>query len=74
MCVPREEREQAAGNWATVQSRVAQLARGAAQRFQAQGLSGTDLYLSALGPAIGEVARNWPVTDFAGREVIWRLR
>ena len=69
MCVPREEREQAAGNWATVQSRVAQLARGAAQRFQAQGLSGTDLYLSALGPAIGEVARNWPVTDFAGREV-----
>ncbi len=25
--------------------------------------------LSALGPAIGEVARNWPVTDFAGREV-----
>ncbi|MBN9423716.1 MAG: DUF1156 domain-containing protein [Candidatus Accumulibacter sp.] len=69
MCLPREEREQAAGNWASVQSRVAQLARGAAQRFQAQGLSGTDLYLSALGPAIGEVARNWPVTDFAGREV-----
>lgn len=69
MCVPREEREQTAGNWASVQSRVAQLARGAAQRFQGQGLFGTDLYLSALGPAIGEVARNWPVTNFAGHEV-----
>jgi hypothetical protein len=32
-------------------------------------LSGTDLYLSALGPALGEVARNWPVTDLAGRAI-----
>lgn len=69
MCVPREDREQAAGNWASVQSRVSLRARNAAKHFQGQGLAGTDLYLSALGPAIGEVAQNWPVTDFAGREV-----
>ena len=41
----------------------------AAERFQKQGLTGTDLYLSALGPALGEVGRNWPVTDFAGRQI-----
>ena len=39
------------------------------ERFQKQGLTGTDLYLSALGPALGEVGRNWPVTDFAGRQI-----
>jgi len=69
MCVPREEREQPEGNWSTVQKRVNHVARAAAQRFQGQGLSGTDLYLSALGPALGEVGRNWPVTTLAGREV-----
>jgi hypothetical protein len=69
LCVPREEREQVIGNWAKVQSSVAMVAQNAATRFHQQGIFGTDLYLSALGPAIGEVARNWPVTDFAGREV-----
>lgn len=69
LCLPREESEQPVGNWGTVQSRVATIARNAAERFQQQGLSGTDLYLSALGPALGEVGRNWPVTDFAGRPI-----
>ena len=69
MCMPREEKEQSPGNWGTVQSRVERIARAAAERFQAQGLDGTDLYLSALGPALGEVGRNWPVTDFAGRDI-----
>jgi hypothetical protein len=57
------------GNWAGVQEKVGQVASNAAQHFHGQGIRRTDLYLSALGPAIGEVARNWPVTDFAGREV-----
>jgi len=52
-----------------VQARVGQIAAGAAARFQKQGLAGTDLYLSALGPALGEEAKNWPVTDFAGRPI-----
>ena len=69
LCMPREETEQSVGNWGAVQSRVAQVARSAASHFQTQGLSGTDLYLSALGPALGEVGRSWPVTDFAGREI-----
>jgi adenine-specific DNA methylase len=69
LCVPREEAEQPVGNWAGVQTAVTAIARGAAERFQEQGLAGTDLYLSSLGPAIGEVARNWPVTDFSGDEV-----
>jgi len=56
LCQPHEESEQPVGNWGTVQQRMARVARGAAERFQKQGLSGTDLYLSALGPALGEVA------------------
>ena len=69
LCLPREDTEQPVGNWGTVQNRIARVARGAAERFQKQGLAGTDLYLSSLGPALGEVGRNWPVTDFAGRQI-----
>jgi adenine-specific DNA methylase len=66
LCLPREEKEQPVGNWAAVQARVGRIAAAAAAHFQKQSLAGTDLYLSALGPALGEVAKNWPVTDFAG--------
>jgi adenine-specific DNA methylase len=69
LCLPRAEKEQPTGNWSGVQSRIAGTARGAADRFQKQGLAGTDLYLSALGPALGVVGQNWPVTDFAGRSI-----
>jgi adenine-specific DNA methylase len=40
LCLPREEREQAPGNWASVQTRVSRVARAAAERFQGQGLRG----------------------------------
>jgi hypothetical protein len=69
LCLPRNEVEQPVGNWGTVQRQVARMARHASARFQAQGLSGTDLYLSALGPALGEVGRSWPVTDLAGTPI-----
>lgn len=69
LCLPHEEREQPEGNWLTVRTRVHRIARAAAAQFQSQGLTGTDLYLSALGPALGEVGRNWPVTDYAGHEI-----
>jgi putative DNA methylase len=69
LCLPREETGQVTGNWGRVQTRVAQKARDAAAHFQKQGLSGTDLYLSALGPALGEVGRHWPITDMAGRPI-----
>jgi hypothetical protein len=45
------------------------VARNAAGHFQKQGIFGTDLYLSALGPALGEVGRHWPITDLANRRV-----
>jgi hypothetical protein len=69
LCLPREEDGQVTGNWGRVQARVAEVARRAAERFQGQGLSGTDLYLSALGPALGEVGKHWPITDLAGRPI-----
>ena len=69
LCMPREDKEQVSGNWAAVQSQVARKARNAAAHFQQQGLAGTDLYLSSLGPAIGVVGEHWPVTDLAGREI-----
>lgn len=69
LCMPREEREQPTGNWAKVQTGVSRVARGAAARFRGQGLTGTDMYLASLGPALGEAGRHWPVTDFAGRPV-----
>ena len=69
LCLPREEVGQVTGNWGRVQSQVAAVARNAAERFQQQGLSGTDLYLSALGPALGEVGKHWPITDMAGRPI-----
>ena len=69
LCLPREEREQPVGNWLPVKNRIPEVARNAARRFEGQGLSGSDLYLSSLGPVLGEVARNWPVTDYSGKAV-----
>jgi putative DNA methylase len=69
LCLPREDAGQVAGNWGRVQDRITTVARNAAQHFQKQGIFGTDLYLSALGPALGEVGRHWPITDMAGRAV-----
>jgi adenine-specific DNA methylase len=69
LCLPRQGAGQVTGNWGRVQERVATVARNAAGHFQKQGIAGTDLYLSALGPALGEVGRHWPITDMAGRAV-----
>ena len=69
LCLPREQREQPVGNWLPVKNHIPEVARNAAKRFEAQGLAGSDLYLSSLGPVLGEVARNWPVTDYRGRAV-----
>ncbi len=66
LCLPRNETEGVVGNWQTVQGRVELVARNAADRFQKQGITGTDLYLSALGPTLGEVGRHWPITDLKG--------
>jgi adenine-specific DNA methylase len=69
LCLPRQDVGQVTGNWGRVQERIATVARNAAGHFQKQGIAGTDLYLSALGPALGEVGRHWPITDMAGRAI-----
>src|SRR5437764_10434442 len=51
LCLPRQDAGQVTGNWGRVQERIVTVARNAAQHFQKQGIAGTDLYLSALGPA-----------------------
>lgn len=69
LCMPREEKEQPPGNLGVVKTKVRQVARRAAEHFSKQGLSGTDLFLSSLGPALRQVGENWPVTDLAGRSI-----
>jgi putative DNA methylase len=69
LCTPREETAQVPGNWGRVQNEISLKARKAAELFESQGLSGTDLYLSALGPALHEVARHWPITNMAGQPI-----
>lgn len=66
LCVPRNETDGVVGNWQAVQGRVEAVAQRAAKKFQGDGISGTDLYLSALGPTLGEVGKNWPITDLKG--------
>ncbi len=66
LCIPREQTSQVTGNWDRVRRKVAEVARNAASQFQSQGIFGTDLYLSALGPALGEVGRHWPITNLRG--------
>lgn len=69
LCLPREDAGQVTGNWGRVQQQITTVAQNAARHFQTQGIFGTDLYLSALGPALGEVGRHWPITDIAGRPI-----
>jgi adenine-specific DNA methylase len=69
LCLPREQSAQVTGNWDRVQRRIDEVARNAAAHFQTQGIFGTDLYLSALGPTLGEVGKHWPITRLNGQAV-----
>lgn len=69
LCLPREQAGQVVGNWERVQRRIEEVARSAAVHYQKQGIMGTDLYLSALGPTLGEVGRHWPITNLRGDAV-----
>lgn len=69
LCLPREQSGQVTGNWDRVQRRIDEVARNAAAHFQNQGIFGTDLYLSALGPTLGEVGKHWPITNLRGDQV-----
>lgn len=69
LCLPREQSDGVKGNLPIVEGKIKTVARNAASHFQKQGIFGTDLYLSALGPTLGEVAKHWPITDLKGKEV-----
>ncbi len=69
LCLPRDQSDGVKGNLPIVEGKIKTVARNAASHFQKQGIFGTDLYLSALGPTLGEVAKHWPITDLKGKEV-----
>ena len=44
-----------------IEQEIRQAARGAAQRFQHDGIGGVDLLLSTYGPTLSVISENWPV-------------
>lgn len=55
---------------------IRQAARGAATRFQHDGIDGVDLLLSTYGPTLSVISQNWPVyssaPDADGRDQLLR--
>lgn len=47
--------------WDEIRPRVQRIARGKAEEFAAQGISGVDLYISTFGPALSVISAHWPV-------------
>ncbi len=63
VCRPRPERE--AGEetryWEEVEGDVTRAVGEKVQQFEAEGISGVDLYLACFGPALREFSRRWPL-------------
>ncbi|MGB3299446.1 MAG: DUF1156 domain-containing protein [Phormidesmis sp.] len=55
--------------WDDLRPELANLVGQRAPEFEANGIEGIDLYLSAFGPALNVFSRSWPVLDSAGNEV-----
>ena len=55
--------------WDDLRPELANLVEKRAPEFEANDISGIDLYLSAFGPALNVFSRAWPVLDSAGNEV-----
>lgn len=47
--------------WDDLKGRVRRVAREKAAQFEAQGISGVDLYISTFGPVLSILSENWPV-------------
>jgi len=47
--------------WDDLRGSVARTARETAERLQAQGISGVDLYVSTFGPTLAILSEHWPV-------------
>ena len=55
--------------WDDLRPELANLVGQRAPEFEANGIEGIDLYLSAFGPALNVFSRAWPVLDSSGNEV-----
>ncbi len=55
--------------WDDLRPDVANLVEARAPEFEANDITGIDLYLSAFGPALNVFSRNYPILDTAGNEV-----
>jgi adenine-specific DNA methylase len=47
--------------WEDIKGTVRQVARESAERFNAAGIRGVDLYISTFGPALSVISEHWPV-------------
>ena len=55
--------------WDDLRPDVANLVEQRAPEFEANDITGIDLYLSAFGPALNVFSRNYPILDSSGKEV-----
>jgi putative DNA methylase len=55
--------------WDDLRPEVSNIVEQRAPEFEANGITGIDLYLSSFGPALNIFSRSWPVLDSSGREV-----
>ncbi|WP_088889967.1 DUF1156 domain-containing protein [Leptolyngbya ohadii] len=55
--------------WDDLRPDVANLVEQRAPEFEANDITGIDLYLSAFGPALNVFSRNYPILDSSGNEV-----
>jgi putative DNA methylase len=55
--------------WDDLRPELANLVEQRAPEFEANEISGIDLYLSAFGPALNVFSRAWPVLDSSGEEM-----
>ena len=52
--------------WDDIRPELNNLVTQRAEEFEANGITGIDLYLSAFGPALSVFSRRWPVLDSSG--------
>jgi len=55
--------------WDDLRPEVANLVESRAPEFEANDITGIDLYLSAFGPALNVFSRSYPILDSTGEEV-----
>lgn len=79
MLVCRKRGQRSTGNMVyleDIEQDIREAARGAAQRFQHDGIDGVDLLLSTYGPTLSVISQNWPVysstPDADGRDQLLR--